>query len=196
MLIQFKNATMWNYRIYYQPTFYLLLYRELSGSIKVGLDSNSSTLTPQPKNKTSTKTADEYLPYQSILSKYSSKYASQSSEGWAHDPCYDIKCIFTHFHYNIIICYILLSLSAYTPYHMCICFQKNECHWQYNWCKRHSYFKNGIKWLEELKQYPINTSCAIKETKLWLAKASKTSSNQRQCPKTVNPCSRSIQRIQ
>ena len=58
---------------------FIFWFRELSGSIQVGLDSKSSTLT---KNKNSSKpSADEYLPYQSILSKYSSKYANHSMEG-------------------------------------------------------------------------------------------------------------------
>ena len=65
----------------YNVTHLTFCQSNFRGSIKTGLDSNSSTLTSQSHTKASTKTADEYLPYQSILSKYSSsKYSSNDAE--------------------------------------------------------------------------------------------------------------------
>ena len=55
--------------------------RQISGDTNIGLASKPSTLSSQSHNTTSVITADEYLPYQSILSKYSNKYSKPPAEG-------------------------------------------------------------------------------------------------------------------
>ena len=71
-----------NVLICFVHTAFKLNFRKLSGNIKLGSDSKSSTLTSQSHGTASVKTADEYLPYQSILSKYSSsKYSSNDVDG-------------------------------------------------------------------------------------------------------------------